>query len=213
VVVAGCDPVLGLLGEVVERTSANRVLAVHASTGRAVAALAAETVHGVLVHGPPGALPGPPVPIRRWQVAAWEVGLASSSEPAPVEELAERHRRVAQREPGAESQRALARALRRAGIDQPLDGPVATGHLDVARRVRAGEVDAGVTIEAAAHGFELGFEPLETHVVELWLDQRWMSTAGVAAMAEALSEPTFVRRAALLPGYDLASCGTERGAP
>ena len=211
-VVAGCDPVVGLLADLVERTSSFRVLPVHASTGRSLAALRAGTVHGVLVHARTGALPDPPVPVRRWHVARWLVGLAAAGRGGPprIEELAARRAHVVQREVGAGSQQALERALRATGATEPLPGRVGDGHLDVARRVRAGAGRAGVTMEAAARAFGLGFSPLEEHEVELWLDERWAASPAATVLVDVLHAGAFLRRAEHLAGYDLTGCGTAR---
>lgn len=211
-VVAGCDPVLGLLADLVERSTASRLLPAHASTGRSLAALAACTVHGALVHAPVGDLPEPPVPVRRWHVARWLVGLAARGRgQAPgVEELATRRSHVVQRDPGASSQQALERALRKAGAPTALPGPTGDGHLDVARRVQAGGARVGVTMEAAARAFGLGFSPLEEHEVELWVDERWSTLPAVAVLGDLLQASSFLRRAEHLGGYDLADCGATR---
>ncbi len=91
-------------------------------------------------------------------------------------------------------------------------GPIGEGHIDVARRVAQGGGRAGITMEAAARAFGLGFMPLEAHVVEFWLDERWASLPAAVAMVEVLGGSAFTRRTALLDGYDLAGCGTERHA-
>ena len=211
-VVAGCDPIVGLLADLVERTSSSRVLPVHASTGRSLAGLRAGTVHGVVVHGRSGALPEPPVPVRRWHVARWLVGLAAAGRGGPprIEELAARRAHVVQREAGAGSQQALERALRATGATGPLPGRLGDGHLDVARRVQAGAGRAGVTMEAAARAFGLGFTPLEEHEVELWLDERWAALPAASVLVDVLNAGAFLRRAEHLAGYDLADCGSKR---
>lgn len=213
-VIAGCDPVLGMIGGLVERASARRMVAVHASTGRSVEALAAGRVHGVLVHAPFGGLPEPPVPVRRWHVSSWQVGLASAARGASrsVEELASRRSRVVQRDSGAGTQRALVRALQAVGAEGSLPGPIGEGHIDVARRVAYGGGRAGVTMEAAAVAFGLEFSALEEHVVELWLAEQWVSLPAATAMIEVLNSAALARRAVLLGGYDVSSCGTERHA-
>jgi transcriptional regulator with XRE-family HTH domain/molybdate-binding protein len=212
--VAGCDPVLGTLAGLVARTSPHRMVAVHASTGRSLDALAAGTVHGVLVHARDGDLPAPPVPVRRWHVARWEVGLASRGPggPPPLAALAERRATVVQREAGAGSQRALERALALVGNGVRLPGPVAEGHVDVARRVSQGAGRVGVTMAAAARAFGLGFAPLEDHVVELWLDERWAGLPAAVALLELLGGESVTRRVGLFGGYDLVGSGTERRA-
>jgi hypothetical protein len=210
-VIAGCDPVLGLAARLVERASAHRVVTVHASTGRSLEALTDGRVHGTLVHAPIGELPQPPVPVRRWHVARWQVGLASRRRGGPptVEELAERRSQVVQRDRGAGSQLALLRALAAVGAGA-LPGPVAEGHVDVARRVAHGSGRAGITMEAAAGAFDLSFAPLEEHTVELWLDVRWATLPAAVSLVELLGSEPLMQRVALLPGYDLAGSGTER---
>ncbi|WP_134322605.1 substrate-binding domain-containing protein [Cumulibacter soli] len=208
--IAGCDPAIGLLSGVLDR-SGHRMLGLHASTGRSVDALAAGRVHGVLVHGRASELPEPPVPVRRWRVARWQVGLCAPSgrRTAPsIDELASRRLKVVQRDAGAGSQRAFERALRAAGAPE-LPGPIGEGHLDVARRVSYGGADAGVLMEAAAAVFGLRFSALEEHGVELWLAEEWRDLPAVTALVEALLGREFQAQLGLLPGYDITECGTE----
>lgn len=213
-VIAGCDPVLGMIAGLVERSSKHRILTVHASTSRSLRALAAGRVHGALVHASAADFPEPPDQVTRWHVTRWQVGLASSQRGGPptVEELVERRQRVVQRESGAGSQRAFVRALRAVGAGDQLPGPVGEGHVDVARRVAQGNGHAGVTMEAAALAFGLGFSPLEEHSVELWVDSQWTSLRAVAAMIDVLSGSALACRVANLGGYDVMDCGTERRA-
>ena len=207
-VIAGCDPVLGMIAGLVHRSSPHRIVTVHASTGRSIAALAAGRVHGVLVHAPAGELPEPPIPVRRWRVSSWQVGLGSSGPRPSVEELATEQATVVQRDPGAGTQQALIRALQGVGA-AALPGPVGEGHIDVARRVSYGTGRAGVTMEAAALAFELEFTPLETHVVEFWLAEQWAASPGASVILDVLDGAALARRAVLLGGYDIAGCGTE----
>jgi DNA-binding XRE family transcriptional regulator len=212
-VVAGCDPLLGSLAEALERSAGHRVLAVHASSREAVDALSAGRIHAAVVHGPAGLLAPPEgLAARRWRVATWQAGLAAPGRAVPsIDQLASRRARVVQREAGAATQAALARALDATGAGS-LPGPVGDGHLDVARRVRCREARAGVTMQAAALAFGLAFAPLEVHDVELWVDQRWMAAPPVVALLDVLAGDAFARRAATVPGYDLAGLGTELAA-
>ncbi|MEX2627859.1 MAG: substrate-binding domain-containing protein [Ilumatobacteraceae bacterium] len=210
-VLAGCDPVLGLLGALVERNSAHRVVAAHASTGRSVAGLADGRVHGVLVHAAAGEIPSPPVPVRRWHVARWQVGLAAGrgSASPTLESILGRRVEVVQRDEGAASQRTFVQAVRALGASTAPPGPIGAGHLDVARRVADGGGDAGVTMEAAARAYDLAFSPLEVHEVELWVDQRWVDLPAVRCVLDQLDHVALRRRVAALGGYDLADCGRE----
>lgn len=209
--VAGCDPLLGLVASLVERTASHRVVAVHRSTGDSVEALGAGLVHGIVVHGPEGELPDPPVAVRRIHLARWQVGLAASSTVPSLDAVASGGIIVVQRESGAATQQALVRALRPEGADTP-PGPIGTGHLDVARRVRASAADiqvAGMTMEAAARALGLAFEPLETHQVQLWIDRRAGDHPGVAALLDQLAGTDLERRVGAIGGYDLSGVGDD----
>ena len=208
-VVGGCDPLLGLAAEVLALRRGPRVVPVHLSTGAGVAALSRGVVHGVVVHGPEGHLPQPPVGVRRWRFASWRVGIASPlrREVSSVEQMAEHRVRTAQREDGAGTQRALERAL--AGVGSTgLPGPRVDSHLDAARHVVAG-LPAGITMEAAACAFELGFLPLETHHSELWIPIQHMGHRGATALVAILNDAALVHRARRLPGYEVNRMGTE----
>lgn len=76
-VVAGCDPVIELAARLVEVDAGPRVVPVATSSGTAIAVLRAGRSHAVMVHGMAGTLPDPPVAVRRWRVARWQVGLAA----------------------------------------------------------------------------------------------------------------------------------------
>lgn len=208
-VVAGCDPLLGLAASLVGMRGGPRIVPMQLSTGAAVEALGRGRVHGVVVHGPPGSLPPTAVDVRRWRVASWQVGVASQSrrQVASVEQLAQRRLRTAQRESGAGTQRALVRALERVGA-QGLPGPIVDGHVDAARHVVAG-VAAGVTMEAAARAFGLDFLALETHHSELWIDSRYVGHRGATALVDALNGAALCNRAKRIPGYDVSRMGTE----
>lgn len=212
--IAGCDPLLGLLTALTSRTGRERAIAAHASTGRSIAALSEGRVHGVVVHARRGDLPSPPVPVRRWRVACWQVGLAAADATAAdserwVAELADRRPIVVQRDPGAGTQQALVRALHAAGATVELPGPVGSGHLDVARRLAHGVGEAGVVMEAAARAFGLGFAPLEEHAVELWLAREWAELPVAARLVDHLGGSDLRARSQLLAGYDLTDAGAE----
>jgi DNA-binding XRE family transcriptional regulator/molybdate-binding protein len=209
-VVGGCDPLLGLAAAILEQRRGPDVIPVHLSTGAAIMALSNGVVHGVVVHSRKGTLPKPPVRVRRWRFAAWQVGVASSSsrrELMSIEQMAERKLRTAQREEGAGTQRALERALTAVGAPS-LPGPRVDGHIDVARHVVAG-VPAGITMEAAARAFGLEFLPLETHHSELWIDERHLGHRGAIALTALLCDAALINRARRIPGYEVDRMGTE----
>lgn len=209
-VVAGCDPALGVAEALLNGLGPRSLLAISAPTGTALRALKHGTVHAAVVHGIPEALPEPPVSVIRWHLARWQVGLATAPAIpcASLETLLSGDTLVVQREPAAASQQAFERATAQAGITEPASGPRATGHIDAAR-IAATIDGAGVTTEAAARAFDLDFFALEEHTVEIWLAQRWLDHPGADALANLLAASAFTERVAHLAGYDLTGCGTR----
>ncbi len=211
-VVAGCDPAIGLTARLVEGDAGPRVVSVPTSSMAAVEALAAGRSHAVMVHGPRGMLPAPPVAVQRWRVARWQVGLAAVRD-LPVgwaqDALAGR-RRVVQREAGAGSQLAFERAVRATGsaTSTTIAGPRAAGHTDAAWRASTDGLVA-VTIEPSALAMDLGFHPLETHESELWIATEHLEFAGVRGFVEELTGGRVRRRLEAIGGYDLSGCGTR----
>jgi DNA-binding XRE family transcriptional regulator len=212
-VVVGCDPALGLAAALLADRGAARLVAVSASTGAALDALAAGRSHGVLVHGPATGLPAPPCPVRRWHLARWRVGvaLARGRRHASLSAALEGRVALVQREPSASSQQGLERAAARAGARVPPPLRVASGHVDAARSALILR-GAGVTFEPAAVAFGLQFVPLEEHVVELWVGDAGLEHAGLAALGGLVASAAFQRRLAAVGGYDLTDCGTTREA-
>jgi DNA-binding XRE family transcriptional regulator len=212
-VAVGCDPALGVAATMLAGRGAMRLVAVPASTGRAVDALAAGRCHAVLVHGPATRLPADPCPVRRWHLARWRVGVAlAGAPPAPaLEAVLDGRVALVQREPSASSQQGLERAAARAGAPLPSALAVASGHLDAARTALA-IGGAGVTFEPAAVAFGLPFIPLEEHVVELWVAASGLEHPALRALGELVSSAAFQRRLGAIGGYDLTDCGTTREA-
>lgn len=207
-IVVGCDPALGLAAALGPATGARHVIALSGSTAAALRLMQEDRAHAALVHGPAGALPDAPAGTLRIHLARWRVGVASRGRrPRSVDELCSEGVRVVQREDGASIQKAFLAAVRAAGHDPP-DGPLARGHLEVARRITLG-ARAGVTMEPAALGHDLAFTAVEEHVAEIWIDRRWRTHPGVDALGGILRTSAFTTRLSLVGGYELADCGTQ----
>jgi DNA-binding XRE family transcriptional regulator len=206
-VLAGCDPALGVAEAILYGLGPRSLLAISAPTGTAVRALKQGRVHAAVVHGLPDRLPEPPVPVQRWHLARWQVGLGVPTRlhGQSFEAVLRSNLPVAQRDRSAASQQAFERARAAAGIG-PVSGPRATGHIDAARTAAALDC-AAVTHEAAARAFDMTFIALEQHVVQVWVAERWLGHAGVDALGEVLSTTAFTERAAQFGGYDLTHCG------
>jgi DNA-binding XRE family transcriptional regulator len=218
VVVAGCDPALGIAEAMLAGLGPRSLLAVSAPTGVALRALDRGRVHAALVHGLADELAPAPVPVARWHFTRWRVGVAISSRlrARSLEALVDGDVPVVQRDPAAASQRAFERARAAVagigsgvGMAEPA-APLATGHLDAAR-MAAILGTAAVTTEGAAHAFDLAFVPLEDHTVEIWIDRRWTDTPGIEALGSLLATAAFTQRVARIGGYDLTGCGGPVG--
>ena len=209
-VVAGCDPALGIAEALLSGLGSRSLLAISAPTGTALQALQRGTVHAAVVHGMPRRLPKPSVPVIRLHLARWQVGLAAAATLPnnSLEAILTGDVPIAQRDPAAASQQALTRASARAGIKDPPPGPRATGHIDAAR-IAATINGAAVTTEAAARAFDLSFVALEDHTVELWLADRWLDHPAAQALADVLTSSAFTDRVSHFAGYDLTGCGTR----
>jgi putative molybdopterin biosynthesis protein len=148
----------------------------------------------------------------RWHLTAWQVGLGMADKwhGHSLESLLTGRVSIAQRDPAAASQQALDRARADAGIASLPAGPLAAGHLDAAR-IATHTRGAGVTMEAAARAFGLEFLALEPHIVEIWIDERWVDHPGVSALGELLASKAFTDRVAHFGGYDLTGCGERVG--
>jgi DNA-binding XRE family transcriptional regulator len=206
--VAGCEPAVGLASSLLPGRGPQRVVAIAASSAAAMEALHAGRVHAAVVHGRPGHLRRSEPGVRRFALAAWNVGLASrAGVPAQLEQLARGKLTAARREPGAESQRALERALAPYGGSDKLAGTAASSHFEAARRVAYGSVDVGVTMEAAALAYGLDFAPLETHRVELRIAEAWDDHPGARALLDLIVSGAFRRRLNAFGGYDLSHIG------
>ncbi|HEY3725630.1 MAG TPA: helix-turn-helix domain-containing protein [Solirubrobacteraceae bacterium] len=211
-VLAGCDPALGVAEQMLDGLGPRSLLAISAPTGIALAALRRGTVHAAVVHGVGSALPKAPIAVERRHLARWQVGLA----------VAPRLRNwsfaaivasgvpIAQRDRAAASQQAFERARQAAGVEHP-SGPRAAGHIEAAR-IAATLGGAGVTTEGAARAFGLAFLALESHVVEVWTARRWLDHPAVGALADLLTTRAFIERVAHFGGYDLGGCGERVGA-
>lgn len=208
VVLAGCDPAFGVAEAMLAGLGSRSLLAISAPTGMALRALERGLVHAAVVHGLADELPEPPVPVVRWHLARWQVGLAVPPRLGgqSFEAVLRSHMPVAQRDPEAASQQAFERARVAAGIEALRPVPRASGHIDAAR-IAATLDCAGVTTEAAAQTFDLRFLSLEDHVVEVWINERWLDHPGVDALGELLATTAFTERVALFGGYDLTNCG------
>ncbi|MFO7778580.1 MAG: helix-turn-helix domain-containing protein [Nitriliruptoraceae bacterium] len=209
--VAGCDPAIATVAGLLDATGGG-VVPVVTSSRTAMAALTEGRVHAAVVHGRDQDTPIAPGGTRRWRVARWQVGLAAPSESPDGWVAAALAGRVpvAQREPGAGSQAAFARAVIEAGRIDPalVPGPVVGSHEEAARRAAIDGMVA-VTIEPAALAAGVVFHPLEVHASQLWTTSASLDTAAVRRFLDELVGARLRRRLESVGGYDLSQVGVE----
>lgn len=208
-VLAGCDPALGIAEAMLGGLGPRSLFALSAPTGTALRALQGAAVHAAVAHGREADLPEPPVPVVRWHLARWQVGLAVPHRfrRHSFESVLHSDLPIIQRDRAATSQQAFERACRDAAVSPPPPPrPHANGHIEAAR-LAATLSGAAVTTEGAAHAFGLSFLALEDHVVEIWIADRWRDHPGIDALGEVLTTAAFTERVAHFGGYDLSRCG------
>ncbi len=223
VLVAGCAPLLANLAHRVGEGSEDaRATWIPASSHRALELLAAGMVHIAGLHLSGGASSHANVeavrrrfPGRRMLVVnltRWRQGfVVAARNPLDIRDAADLLRpgvRVVGREPGTGADELFARLLADEPGGQPdFSGPVAEGHLDVARRVHCGAADAGVAIESAALAWGLGFVPLVEERFDLVMPASIAEIPPVSRFLDTLDDPGFRAEAASLPGYDTSISG------
>ncbi len=213
-VLAGCDPALGVAEAMLLGLGPRSLLAISAATGTALRSLGRGGVHAAVVHGLEDELPVAPVPIVRFHLARWQVGLAVSPKlrRRSLDALLSGSTPIAQRDPAAASQQALSRAAAKAGVASLPGGPRAAGHIEAARIAAALDC-AAITTEAAAGAFGLRFLALECHAVQIWLAERWVDNPAAGTLGDLLASAAFTHRVAQFGGYDLAGCGSRIDPP
>jgi len=219
-VVAGCDPALGLLAQRVG-TGAHWL---EVPSDEALTLLTRRRTHVAGLHlagddGPGGNVRA--VRTRRFgrplsvvHFASWELGLAvAATNPLGIRDvssLASPKVRLVNRGPTAAARHLLDRLLKRARIPRSrvrgYDSE-APGHAAVALAISLGGADVGVTTRAAAEAHGLEFLPLSREQFDLVFPVATAEVAPVHRMLDVLRSESFRRELGALPGYDTAQTG------
>jgi len=221
----GCAPALGVLAaRASEGPAPMRVTWLGRSSADALSLLARGHAHVAGVHLFDEATGEFNVPFARRALAEraavlvtlarWEAGLlVAPGNPLGlrgVGDLARPGVVVGARETGSGAQQLLLRLAQGAGLalsDLTFGGLEATSHLDAARSVALGVVDAVVAIRGAAMAFGLGFLPLAEERFDLVIPKELVADRRVARLLETLSGGTFRRELAGLGGYEARDAG------
>ena len=224
IALAGCDPAVGLLSRMVEKTAGVEIVSASASSKLALRWLREGKVHIAGSHLEDPRTGEFNLPFIRRQFpdedftvvtfARWEEGLViAPSNPIrirKIEDLARKDVRFVNREPGSGSRALLEKLLGKAGVPaEKIQGfdRVAYGHLAAAWHVVSGEADACLATRSAAQTFHLDFVPLNSERYDLVMRRRTTELPAVRAFLDVLQRATLRRRLEVLAGYDTSETG------
>ncbi|MDV6373143.1 substrate-binding domain-containing protein [Deinococcus arenicola] len=231
-ILMGCDPSLELLAAHTARAAPDlRVLTSPASSGAALAGLAAGEAHLAGIHlwdagSGESNLPfvrrmGLGQPVHVTALWTWEQGLLTAAgNPRGVQGVADLRGgglRLINRDPGAGSRLMLDAWLDAAGFSetqrQALPGyqDEADSPLEAARRVQSGEADLAPGPRVVAQALGLHFIPLQTEHFDLIIPEEFLGHPAVQALLATARSDAFLRELATLGGYDAAQVGQLRG--
>jgi putative molybdopterin biosynthesis protein len=220
--IAGCDPALSLVNDVVD-SSAVKIIALPCSSRRALEWLKQGRVHAAGSHlrdTQSGEYNLPFVrnlfPKKDGRIvifAVWEAGLVlRKGNPRGIRSVSDLvgGTVVVNREKGSGSRELLDSSLRRAGISakQVAGYSVTTsGHLAAAYAVASGNADCCVATRSAARCFGLDFIPLAVERFDLSFTKAAFELPAAQALLEALNSASLRRRLQAIAGYDTSRTG------
>jgi molybdate-binding protein/DNA-binding XRE family transcriptional regulator len=220
--VAGCDPALGVLGRhLEERFRGPRLHWIEKASRPALEELAKRRVHIAGMHLLGQGSAGDNAAAVREKfgsesmvlvtLASWEQGFVSRPDRKykSVADMDRKGTRIIARETGAGAQELLESVYRKAGRAWKHGTPmaIARGHRAVAQMVAMGMGDVGVATRSAAASFGLHFEPLAEARFDLIFPAAVASQAPVQALLDCLSSARFRQDIAGMTGYQTARTG------
>ncbi len=223
-VLAGCDPAIGLLTRMVERLSGVEIISAFAASRLALDWLKAGKVHIAGTHLKDAQTGEFNLPILRRDYpgedfavvtfAHWEEGfVVAPGNPKRIRSaacLARRGVRCINREPGSGSRALLDSLLGQAGISPAkLAGyaRIAHGHLPASYAVYAGEADCCLATRSAARAFGIDFIPLQSERYDFVLRRRSLDVPAIRDFLDVLQKSALRRKLEVLAGYDTAQTG------
>lgn len=222
-VVAGCDPAVGLLATELRRVEGLRVIALTRSSRDALALLERGLVHAAGVHWSGGGRRDANASVvsralgggyRLLHLAEWQEGvaLAPSVRARSTSALARSRIRWVGREEGSGARRCLDRLLGRLGKKQAEKRfrHFASDHRGVAQAIASGWADAGVAVRLAAEEAGLDFVSVQREAYELCIPDALCSDRVILALGRVLRSGTMRKLYRDLPGYDVRRMGEER---
>jgi putative molybdopterin biosynthesis protein len=220
---AGCDPALSLLNEMLS-ASGIEIVAVPCSSRTALQWLKRGQVHAAGSHLLDRATGDYNLPIinrmfpqgavKVVTFAVWEQGLVLRlGNPKRIRTIAEVGRKdvtIMNREKGSGSRDLLDRGLCKAGVDpKRVKGyeSIAHGHLAAAFAVASGAADCCIATRSAARCFGLHFIPLAVERFDLSFTKASVELAAAKALLDLLTRSTFRNKLQAIAGYETTHTG------
>lgn len=214
-VLACCDPAVGLLAHALGREAGVRLLVLERGGLAALDLLRRGLVHLAGLHFSTTDHPDRNQEIAKRElgpghhlirVASWEEGLARpvSERRSGTATLSKRNITWALREPGSAARDCLDQFLCAKMVPA---GRVVGGHSAVAGSVRSGWADAGVCVRLSAEEAGLAFQPLRTEALDFCLTEDSLGDPRIKALLRVLQSRDHRRLLKELPGYDASETG------
>ena len=219
-VVAGCDPLVGLLAREIGAGYGVRVLPLLRSSAQALDLLRQGLVHAAGLHCTDEAGRSTNVRVveatlgpgyRLIHQLRWDAGIAVATErrERTSRALLRAHVRWVNREDGSAARHAFDRLL--GGRRRPSGYTHIVGdHRAVAATVSSGWAEAGVCVRPAAAEAHLSFIPLQQEAYELCLAESQLDDARIAALVATLQSVAYRRLVSDVPGCVSTETGDLR---
>jgi molybdate-binding protein/DNA-binding XRE family transcriptional regulator len=217
-VLAGCDPAVGLLRSHVLRTSGYEMLPLLRSSREALALLRRDVVHVAGIHLQEHSrtngnahtvreLLGPGYTLLR--VTRWEEGvaLAPRLDIRTIKEAVSARLRWVAREEGSGARQCLDAVFRGRHAGTHQFDHVAADHTGVVEAIRAGWAHAGVCVRACAAEAGLGFITVRQEDYDLCYRSDREDDPRLQALFTAVRSAAFRQSIGALPGYDPTETG------
>ena len=220
-VLACCDPAVGLLADALAQAEGIRLIVLSRSSRSALDLLARGLVHAAGVHlgrseNPSGNAEAVQAAelggraFRLLRVADWEEGvaLAPALQVATFQDAVRASVRWISREAGSGARDCLDEVVRDAGGEAPGKAQgIARDHRGVAAAIRDGWADAGVCLRLASDEADLRFLSVRREAYDLCFPESLDADPRIRALIKAVRSSRYRRLLSDLPGYDAASTG------
>jgi molybdate-binding protein/DNA-binding XRE family transcriptional regulator len=213
-VMACCDPAVGLLGAELARAANVRLIAFPRSSRVALSLIGRGLAHVAGVHLAPADQAGGNAAIvlrelgagyNLLRVARWEEGitLAPGLSLSSVREAMGSNLRWVGREDGSGAGQCLDELFG----DRRRPRRLASDHRAVAEAIRSGWADAGVCLRLVSEDAGLDFLPIREEIYDLCFPDRWEGDHRIQALLQVVRSQSYRRTLGDLPGYDSAETG------